>query len=125
MVTLLHPYHYLDRQQQTALNLVPRSCRDINTEESHRKLVFVQCGIDCQDAAPKSKDYVRGAVHAYLLMGQEEMDGSLTLTLCVSIDPQGSIPARLVELTNEEQCVKLSAMSEILQEIGPLPRHPY
>jgi hypothetical protein len=109
-----------NREDQEALGVVPATF----ASSAGRKtgVVFIQSCIDHgkPNQTPVVKGYTRGAVHAYLAMGQEEDDGSLTITLTMSVDPQGSIPASIVEATNAEQVKKLQIMRGILNEIGPI-----
>lgn len=110
------------RKDQEMLGVVPMSYKDSPSERTG--VVFVQSCIDHgkPSETPETKGFCRGAVHVYLAMGQEEEDGSLTLTLTMSVDPQGSIPASIVEATNAEQVKKLQIMRSILHQIGPIKK---
>ena len=111
---------YLTLAQQKHLRLRPASAGS----DDEMLAVWVQGGLDKGKEHPVCSGYVRGAVHRYLLMGQEEKDGSVTITLMVSVDPQGGIPAWAVAQTNELQIEKLTIMAKLVTQLGPIAAPP-
>lgn len=111
------------REEQEELGVVPKSFRD--DPEKKTGAVFFQSAIDNGREHPnENTKYLRGALHAWLLMAQEEKDGSLTVTMTMSVDPQGNIPAVLMDLTSSEQIKMLKTIRSLVSAVGPLPPQP-
>eukprot|EP00331_Platyophrya_macrostoma_P031026 CAMPEP_0176437262 /NCGR_PEP_ID=MMETSP0127-20121128/18502_1 /TAXON_ID=938130 /ORGANISM="Platyophrya macrostoma, Strain WH" /LENGTH=605 /DNA_ID=CAMNT_0017820825 /DNA_START=45 /DNA_END=1862 /DNA_ORIENTATION=+ len=115
MVACLTPKLYVtDLETQRKLGLLsPDDTRTV------ARPIFLQAATDEGKNFPAESKFVRGAIHRFLVVAREEEDSSLTLTMTMNVDPQGIIPARVVELTNAEQCQKLAIMRNILaHDIG-------
>lgn len=124
MVTHLNTQTIItNRADQEALGIVPKSYQQ-TPSNGETGAVFIQSGLNYGTKHPVESKFCRGAVHIFLLMGQEEKDGSLTLSMTLSVDPQGVIPASVVEMTSVEQVEKMILMRQILAEIGPIHPEP-
>lgn len=114
-------------EQQTKLGLWPSSLpRPAGAETKKRDdhlMAFIQCGVeyDGKEEIDVAKGYVRGHLHHYMVMGQEEVDGSMTLTLLFDMNPSGSIPASIVESANTEQLKKAQLLVDLIKSIGFKP----
>ncbi|CAD2212794.1 hypothetical protein AGDE_02990 [Angomonas deanei] len=92
----------LNAEQQTALGVRPKSATDDQDDLN----VFIQCGIEYtgdNELTKEDKGYVRGSTFVFFLMGQEEKDGSLTLTYVTDVSSGGSIPSAMADRPNAGQ----------------------
>lgn len=110
---------WLSPAQQRLLNVRPASA---SSDDKDDLAVWMQGAVDAQDREPAVTGYVRGAIHRYMMLGKEEKDGSLTIVMMFSVDPQGSIPASAVAMSNAEQGSKLGRIAALVAQFGPVPR---
>lgn len=133
-------------EQQEKLGIVPRKevqGMDKKEAQERRKQLHVvaQCAIDFslfnkdnqieeeaeKQASEVEKKHVLGTLFHYLVMGQEELDGSLTLVMVIDMDPAGSLPTKLVEVALSGQLDKMKAMVQLCDKEGSVENYlrPY
>ncbi|TPP47368.1 hypothetical protein CGC20_35115 [Leishmania donovani] len=104
--------------QQKELGIRPTGLRDqpADAERTDNLMAFTQCCIDYTgDAVELRKGSERGHVYSYSLLGQEEPDGSMTVTMTLDMDPAGKLPAKVVDMSSDEQHKKMQRIVELLK----------
>lgn len=110
--------------QQKELGIRPTGLSDqpADAQRTDNLMAFTQCCIDYTgNAVELKKGSERGHVYNYSLLGQEEPDGSMTVTMTLDMDPAGKLPARVVDMANSEQLKKMELIVELLKAAGPQP----
>lgn len=123
----------LDAGQQQRLGVVPRSAAGADLARAASLRVLVQCVTDAgflnravgAEAAAASgalpvlvprKKHVVGVSYNYLVMGQEEADGSFTITFLVDMDLAGSLPVWAADMAITEQLEKVRIIARLCEE---------
>ncbi|KAG5470764.1 hypothetical protein LSCM1_02013 [Leishmania martiniquensis] len=110
------------QQQKLGIRPTAFSGQLADSERTDNLMAFAQCGIDYTGEEVELKKGVElGHVHYYMMLGQEEPDGSMTLTMSLDMDPAGRLPAKVVDLASEEQLRKMQLIVDLLKEKGPRP----
>ncbi|KAK7195824.1 hypothetical protein NESM_000513500 [Novymonas esmeraldas] len=110
--------------QQKALGLRPvgLSHESADAARTDNLMAFTQCGIDYTGSeSVLKKGSERGHAYYYSVLGQEEPDGSMTVTMAMDMDPAGKLPAKVVDMASEEQHKKMQRIIDLLKEKGPQP----
>ena len=92
--------------------------------------VFVQCAVDAGNGPSGYKSvpgFTRGAVHQFIILVEDlpparkgEISTRCRVTMGQSVDPQGRVPAKLVDLTNNEQLEKMKVLRRLALAMGPV-----
>ncbi|KAK7195825.1 hypothetical protein NESM_000513600 [Novymonas esmeraldas] len=110
--------------QQKALGLRPvgLSHESADAARTDNLMAFTQCSIDYTGSEwTLHKGHERGHAYYYSVLGQEEPDGSMTVTVTIDMDPAGKLPAKVVDMASEEQHKKVQIIIDLLKEKGPQP----